>query len=130
MSELSGVLPVCQTPYHVNEQIDIDTLRREIDWLIECGADGIVIAMVSEVLRLSNDERREPARFACDAIKGRGSCVISVGAESSILAESFAKHAQECGATAVMAIGPVSIAVTESELLGYYRRIIQSISIP
>ena len=30
---LAGVLPVFQTPYHDDESIDFETLRREIDWL-------------------------------------------------------------------------------------------------
>jgi dihydrodipicolinate synthase/N-acetylneuraminate lyase len=44
---LAGVLCVFQTPYHDDESIDYGTLEREIDWLFERGADGIVMAMVS-----------------------------------------------------------------------------------
>src|SRR5947208_110928 len=65
ISNLAGVLPVFQTPYHDDESIDADTLHREIDWLYDCGSDGIVMAMVSEVLRLSSDERRHLAELAC-----------------------------------------------------------------
>ena len=57
--QLAGVLPVFQTPYDDRERIDAETLEKEIAWLFECGADGIVMAMVSEVLRLSSEERRE-----------------------------------------------------------------------
>ncbi|MBI4582018.1 MAG: dihydrodipicolinate synthase family protein, partial [Planctomycetes bacterium] len=53
-SSLAGVLPVFQTPYHDDESIDFATLEREIGWLYDRGADGIVMAMVSEVLRLSS----------------------------------------------------------------------------
>src|SRR5213082_2577268 len=126
-SPLQGVLPVFQTPYLDDESIDRDTLAREIDWLYDCGADGIVMAMVSEVLRLSTEERRTLAELACrcglqrggnggDARSagGRGrAVVISVGAESTVQAEAYARHAQTSGATAVMAIPPVSIAVGE-----------------
>ena len=85
MSEkkLTGVLPVFQTPYRDDESIDADTLSREIDWLYDCGADGIVMAMVSEVLRLSTEERRHLAELACRFGRERGAVVISVGAESS-----------------------------------------------
>ncbi len=50
--ELRGVLPVFQAPYHPDETIDHGTLEREIAWLYDCGAQGIVMAMVSETLRL------------------------------------------------------------------------------
>jgi dihydrodipicolinate synthase/N-acetylneuraminate lyase len=127
---LSGVLPVFQTPFNNDESIDASTLEKEINWLFDCGADGIVMAMVSEVLRLSSEERRTLAELACKFGGPRGSVVISVGAESSILAEQYARHAQDCGAAAVMAIPPVSIALLEAELMRYYQRIIRAVSIP
>lgn len=128
--EIAGILPVFQTPYLEDETIDFGTLEREIEWLNECGADGIVMAMVSEVLRLSSEERKKLAEMACKLGGRRGVVVISVGAESSKVAEEYARHAQDSGADAVMAIPPVSVAVLEDELMKYYGRITRAISIP
>jgi 4-hydroxy-tetrahydrodipicolinate synthase len=127
---LGGVLPVFQTPYQTDETIDVATLEKEIAWLYDCGADGIVMAMVSETLRLSTAEREELAEAACRFGRSRGVVVISVGAESSKLAEHYAKHAENAGADAVMAIPPVSVILGEEELAGYYSRIIRAIGIP
>ena len=129
-SQLAGVLPVFQTPYHDDETIDAATLESEIEWLYDCGADGIVMAMVSELLRLDGDERRQVAELACRSGGQRGSVVISVGAESSKVAESYAKHAENSGASALMAIPPVSVAVGEEELLRYYERIVRGTRLP
>ena len=85
--ELSGVLPVFQTPWLEDETLDLDTLKREIAWLYDCGAHGIVMAMVSETLRLDSDEREQLAAAACKFGKSRGPVIISVGAESSKVAE-------------------------------------------
>ncbi len=127
---LRGVLCVFQTPYVADESLDLATLEREIDWLFARGADGIVMAMVSEVLRLSQREREDLAACACRCAAGRGSAVISVGAESSHTAESFARHAEQCGADAVMAVPPISVALAETQLLDYYRRILRVVTIP
>ncbi len=127
---LKGVFPVFQTPYHEDESIDYDVLQREIEWLFECGSDGIVMAMVSEMLRLSDQERRQLGEASCRFARGNGAVILSVGAESTPVAVEFAKHAQGCGAAAVMAIPPVSIGATESELGDYYERIIEAIDIP
>lgn len=127
---LAGVLPVFQTPYHDDETIDAGTLEAEIHWLYDCGADGVVMAMVSEVLRLDSGERRQLAELACRFGRDRGAVVISVGAESTRLAEGYTKHAEASGAAAVMAIPPVSIGVGEDELLRYYERIIRATAIP
>lgn len=125
-----GVLPVFQTPYLADETIDVATLEAEIHWLYDCGADGIVMAMVSEILRLDADERRQLAELACRFGRDRGTVVVSVGAESAKVAESFARHAEQSGASAVMAIPPVSCAAGEEELLRYYERIINATRLP
>ncbi len=56
--------------------------------------------------------------------------MISVCAESSKVAERYARHAESAGADAVMAIPPVSVGIGEAELLAYYQRIIEAIRIP
>src|SRR4249920_2128790 len=124
---VSGVLPVFQTPWQEDETLDLAILEKEISWLFDCGADGIVMAMVSEVLRLSSKEREELAEAACRFGAARGKVVISVGAESSVLAERFAKHAEHSGAHALMAIPHVSIAIGQAELSRFYHRIIRAV---
>lgn len=128
--KIRGVLPVFQTPFHEDESIDFATLEREIDWLYDQGSHGIVMAMVSELLRLSSEEREELAQTACQLSRGRGVVIISVGAESSHTAERYAHHAASIGADAVMAIPPVSVAIGEEELERYYERILKAIDLP
>lgn len=124
---LAGVLPVFQTPYHDDFAVDFDTLGRELDWLLSRGADGVVMGMVSETLRLTDVERHAVAEFACARAAARGvASVVSVGAESSVAAAAHAAHAVGCGATAVMAIPPISVAVGEGELSGYYDAIFRA----
>ena len=129
-SLLAGVLPVFQMPYHEDESIDWDTLEKEIHWLIDRGARGVVMAMVSEMLRLSTDERRAVAEFTCRVVAGRGTAVISVGAECSYTAVELAKHAEACHATAIMATPPFSIAIGDEEHRIYFRRIADAVRIP
>jgi 4-hydroxy-tetrahydrodipicolinate synthase len=123
-------LCVFQTPYHADESIDFATLERETNWLFDRGADGIVMAMVSEVLRLSTRERDELAEHACRLGGARGAVVISVGAESGHTAEAHARHAQRAGADAVMAVPPIAVALAEEQLLDYYRRILGAVDLP
>lgn len=129
-TEIRGVLPVIQTPYDEQERIDFETLAREIDWLYEQGVDGIVLAMVSEVLRLTDAERAELTEFACERSSDRGPVIASVGAESSFAAAERARHAESVGAAAVMAIPPLSIPLDEPELRRYFERILEAVPIP
>ncbi|GAA5510335.1 dihydrodipicolinate synthase family protein [Novipirellula caenicola] len=127
---LHGVLPVLQTPFTDAGEIDERTLQREIDWAFETGADGVVVAMVSEVLRLGYRGRLRLAELVCETAKDRGSTVISVGAESTAEAIEFARHAEAIGASAVMAIPPVATNLSADATRDYFSAIAGSISIP
>ncbi|MYE66995.1 MAG: dihydrodipicolinate synthase family protein, partial [Acidimicrobiia bacterium] len=108
---LAGVFPVLQTPFDADDEIDAAALAAEIEWVYDCEVDGIVLAMVSEVLRLSTDERRRLAELFCELGLPHGPVIVSVGAESNKVALNLARHAEAAGATAVMAIPPISVAV-------------------
>jgi 2-keto-3-deoxy-L-arabinonate dehydratase len=127
---LHGVLPVLQTPFTAEGEIDRDTLAREIDWVFEVGADGVVVAMVSEVLRLGYHGRKQLAAELCQLVAERGYTVISVGAESTAEAVEFARHAEEIGASAMMAIPPVATSLGAAASLDYFSSIAASVSIP
>lgn len=128
--QLAGVLAVFQTPFDAEGHIDHGTLETQFDWLFANGADGVVFAMVSEVLRLSSEERDELTALTCKLTNNRGATVISVGAESTPVAVRYARHAQDCGATAVMATPPGLHRVGDGELVRYFMDIAGSTSLP
>ena len=127
---LQGVLPVLHTPFTEDWAIDGAVLEREIDWAFEVGASGVVVAMVSEVLRLGDRRRRELAERVCHAVRGRGFTVISVGAETAAEAVDFAQHAEGLGTSAVMAIPPVARGLDAVATHEYFSTIARSVSIP
>jgi dihydrodipicolinate synthase/N-acetylneuraminate lyase len=127
---LAGVLAVFQTPFGDRDRIDYPALEKLLDWVFANGADGVVFAMVSEILRLSSQERDEVAAAACRLSWGRGSCVISVGAESLAAALCHARHAADAGADAVMATPPLLHTVSDDELLRYFMAIAGSVDTP
>lgn len=125
-----GVYSVMQTPLDENDNIDQAIFKREIDWLIECGVKGLVLAMVSEVMRFSADERRLQWQSALKIINKRVPLIVSVGAESTAIAISLAKSAQADGATALMATPPAIFPATSDEIYTYYSEIIEAVKIP
>ena len=127
---LSGVLPVVQIPYHDDETIDWQTLRREVDFVFQNGAHGIVAAMVTEVLRLTDAERDELTVRLVEFAGGRGPVVASVGAESSWQAARHARATEQAGAAALMASPPTNTRASASEVISYYERILAATSVP
>jgi 4-hydroxy-tetrahydrodipicolinate synthase len=127
---IQGVLPIAHTPFTADDEIDDESLRRQIDWAFEQGADGYCLAMVSELLRLTTDERVWMTNRLVELNAGRGVVVISVGAESTKQALFFARHASEAGADAVMAIPPISAALPDDELYAYFAAIAEAVEMP
>lgn len=130
MIPLQGVLPIVQTPFLDDGEIDYETLRREVDWAYAQGADGLGTGMVSEILRLSAGERLELTYRLAEFNAGRGGLFMSVGAESIKQALEYARTAEKAGCDAVMAIPPISTALPVQEVVNYYRKLADGISLP
>lgn len=128
--ELGGVLCVVQTPFRADGEIDEAVFRHQIDWLYSHGADGVVIGMVSEILRLSPDERERLTTLICEASAGRGWAVASVGAESTHLAVRQARDAASAGADAMMAAPPGMTQANDDELMRYFTSIAEAVDLP
>lgn len=127
---IAGVLPIAHTPFLDNDEIDYASLRRQIDWAFEQGADGYCTGMVSELLRLTATERIELTHKLVELNAGRGVVVASVGAESTNQALVYAREAHLAGCDAMMAIPPISTALPDAELLAYYATLAEQIDLP
>lgn len=127
---LFGVLPVLQLPYTLDESIDWDTLEREVDWVFQHGAHGVVAAMVTEILRLTDAERDELVSRLVRYTRGRGPVVMSVGGESTWQAMRHARIAEDAGAWALMAIPPTNTRAASEEIVAYYTSILAATKLP
>jgi 4-hydroxy-tetrahydrodipicolinate synthase len=128
--EIAGVLPVVHTPFLEDETIDHESLRRQVDWAFEQGADGYATGMVSELVRLATSERIELAAKLAEWNGGRGVFVAGVGAESTRAAVEYARAAERSGCDAIMATPPFSAALPSSQLLEYYRTLAEQAGVP
>ncbi|MBI1323455.1 dihydrodipicolinate synthase family protein [bacterium] len=128
--KLSGVLPIVHTPFDDDDRIDGESLLREIDWAFRVGANGIGTGMVSEILRLTVEERRELTERIVEYAAGRGAVFAAVGSESGKQAVSYARHAESAGCDAVMAAPPLTTRLSVQAHIDYYRELAEGVSIP
>jgi dihydrodipicolinate synthase/N-acetylneuraminate lyase len=127
---LAGVLPIVQTPFLDSDAIDYSTLKREVDWALAHGVDGLGTGMVSELLKLTASERQALAEHLVEFAAGRVPVFMGVGAESSRQAYEFAKAAERAGCDAVMATPPISSRVSERGMLDYFRALADGVGVP
>src|SRR3954470_17847733 len=118
---LQGVLPIVQTPFLDNDEIDFATLAKEVEWGLAQGIDGLGTGMVSELLKLTAAERQALAEHLVEYTAGRKPVFMGVGAESSRQALEFGRAAEQAVCDAVMAPPPISSRVSEGGLVSYFR---------
>jgi 2-keto-3-deoxy-L-arabinonate dehydratase len=127
---IHGILPIVHTPFGDDDQLDERSLEREVGWAIDEGAHGYCTGMVSELLRLTYDERIQLTRKLGE-LKPDGSLFIAgVGAESTPQAVVYSREAERAGADAVMAIPPVSTALPDSQVLEYFTTLADQVDLP
>jgi 4-hydroxy-tetrahydrodipicolinate synthase len=127
---IAGVLPVVNTPFLDDDSIDYESLPRQIEWAFAKGAHGYCTGMVSELLRLTREERIELNEALAEMNAGHGIFIAGVGAESTRQAIEYAQAAEDSGSDAIMAIPPISTALPPNELLRYFSTLAEHVDLP
>lgn len=126
-----GVYTIPVTPFSEDGAIDFDALRRVVDFCLACGAHGIVAPVnASEFSSLSDDERRLVAETVIERTAGRAPVVIGVSGVSAEVAVMHARHAEEHGADAVIAMPPYVRKASSDEVFAYFAALDRAVSLP
>lgn len=126
-----GIFTIPVTPFDDDMEVDLDSLRSELDFCVEAGAAGIVHpVMASEFFTLTDQERREMMPIVTRQVGGRIPVVIGVAATSIQGARAFARAARDAGADAVIAMPPYVIRYGQDDVVRYYEAIAQAAQTP
>lgn len=126
-----GIFTIPSTPFSDTGALDLDSLRREVDFCIAAGAHGLVAPVnASEFWTLSDVERRTVAEVIVETAKNRLPVVIGVAGGSAPVAVEFARHAEGSGADAVIAMPPYVRVAPPNAIYDYFEALSRSISIP
>ena len=123
-----GIFVIMQTPFRDDLGIDEPSLRRECEFLVKCGAHGVVWpAGAGESVSLTSAERKRFSQTVVQEIKGRIPVLVGVHGANKFEAMDYAKYAESIGADGLQALGPTS-NITDAELLTDYFAAIASVS--
>lgn len=130
-SRWQGIFTIPVTPFDDEGELDLDSLRRQLDFCLEAGAHGIVHpVMASEWFTLTDQERLRLLPLVAGHIAGRVPFVAGVSGVSVSAARYFAAAARDAGADAVIAMPPVLAKLPPAELLRYYEAISATAQLP
>ncbi len=124
-----GVNPILPTPFTQNGAVDVNSLRRLIDFQKEVGVHGVaILGFMGEAHKLSEAERQLVIETVAEQVKDEGDIWVGVRALGTMGAVEQAKIAEQAGATGVF-VAPISIQSDEA-LYEHYRTVHENITIP
>ncbi len=128
---LSGIVVPIPTLFDDRGRVDDEANARHIDWLITHRVHGIfALGTTGEFTSLSPDERRAFAALAVRAARGRVPVLIGCSSTWTDEAIVYARHAEEIGASGVVAVLPYYWLPSERSIHEHFRLLAEGTSLP
>ena len=106
-SRLKGSMPALVTPFESGGGVDEDALAKLVDWQIEEGSHGLVpVGTTGESPTLTHDEHKRVVELVVERAGGRVPVIAGAGSNNTAESVDFARHAESCGADAVLVVTP------------------------
>lgn len=131
LDKFKGLFSALLTPFDEKGNIKFDSIEKLVEFNIENGIDGFYVGgSTGEGLLLSNEERKEVFKCVKEAAKDRVTLIAHVGTISTDAAIDMAKCAESLGYDAISAVAPFYYGFPLDAILGYYKDIVASTSLP
>ena len=131
MRAVQGSLVAIVTPMHEDGALDLDGLRRLIDWHIRERTDGIVVVgTTGESPTVDFEEHRLLIDTAVKHAAKRIPIVAGTGANSTREAIELAEHARKSGADMSLSVVPYYNKPSQEGLYRHFRAIAEAVDLP
>ncbi len=129
--KVNGILPVIPTPFDREGRVDWRALSGLLEFAIKARVCGVCLpAYASEFYKLRDAERRELVCQAIQGLNGRLPVVAQINHVSTSFVAEAARDLEGAGAAAISVAVPRLFGLPERDLLRYFDRILQSITVP
>ena len=130
--KLRGYYPIVPTAYSEDGQVDLDSMRRLTNYLIESGAQGMAPnGGDSEAAHLTAEERMQVTEAIIEANAGRTPVLIGTTARSTEESIRLIQHAQKTGADAVFTQPGWGLRdLSAEQIIAYYAAVCDASDIP
>lgn len=125
---IKGVVVPIITVIDKNEKIDDAGMRRQVDYVIDGGLQGILaFGSNGEFYQLEEDEMERGLKIMVDQAAGRVPVYFGVGAINTRKAVRLAKMAVANGAAVVSVLQPMFLKPTHDELIRHFTTVASAI---
>jgi len=131
LKKLEGTFVAAVTPFRSDEELDIEALEANIDYYIEGGVHGVLVAgSAGEFTSLSLQEHRKIIEAAVDRVNGKVPVIAGTGACATRRVIELTKYAKDVGADAALIIPPFYTRPNETELYEHFKNIAEAVDLP
>ena len=125
-----GVFPILATPFHEDESVDLDSMRRLVAFMARIGVDGVtVLGVLGESNRMTDRDREAIVRASVDAA-GDLPVIVGTSHPGTNATIELSRAAQDLGAAAVMVAPSYEPIPGDDRVLDYFTRLGAAIDIP
>ncbi|MDB0017899.1 4-hydroxy-tetrahydrodipicolinate synthase [Planktomarina temperata] len=117
---ITGSLPALVTPF-ANGKVDIDALKKLVDWHIDHGSHGLVpVGTTGESPTLTHEEHDRVVEVVVAQAAGRVPVIAGAGSNNTAETVRLVKAAKEAGATATLVVTPYYNKPTQAGLKAHF----------
>ena len=128
---IQGSIVALVTPMDVRGAVDMESLKRLVEFHVEQGTDGIVaVGTTGESATLDEHEHCAVIKAIVDFVNGRIPVIAGTGANSTTEAISLTAHAKEAGADACLLVTPYYNKPMQEGLYLHHKAIAEAVDIP
>lgn len=127
---LRGSLVALVTPFK-NGQVDVNTLKKLVEWHIEQGTHGLVpVGTTGESPTLTHEEHEMVVTETVKAAAGRVPVVAGAGSNNTAESLRHMKHAKAVGADAALVVTPYYNKPTQEGLYAHFATLHDAVELP
>lgn len=133
-ARFKGVFPVVPTTFTEQGELDLESQRRCVDFMIDAGSNGLcILANFSEQFLLSDEEREVLTKTILEHVDGRVPVIVTTTHFSTQVCALRSRRAQGMGAAMVMVMPPyhgATFRVPEEKIYEFFAGLSDVIDIP
>ena len=126
-----GSMPALVTPFTADGELDLDTLKKLVEWHIEQGSNALVpVGTTGESPTLTHDEHRIVVEEVVKTVAGRIPVIAGAGSNSTREGIGLLRHAKEVGADAGLVVTPYYNKPNQAGLIAHYSALTEAVDLP
>lgn len=130
-TQFQGIYAVVVTPFHEDGTFDFESAKKNLDWLIGQGVQGVcILGATGEYQSISDEEHMEYVREIVPYVKDRVSVIVGASRERPEDVVKLVNNIKECGAHAAMVLPSFYCHPSQDEIVEHYRYIEEQTKFP